>query len=124
MDGSFSGTVLRIATLACDTAIKLGAMLVVGTLLVVIAATNPGLLVPALGVAAAGVLLWRPVQALTRRGEALGLSERALLERRLRLLEDQVQLLQQEQTYLHTTLRWQEELLERLADERVAGVRG
>src|SRR5262249_37119731 len=104
--------------------IKLGAMVVVGALLAVIAATYPGLLLPALGIAAGGVLLWRPVSALARRGEALGPSERALLERRLRLLEDQVQLLQQEQTYLHTTLRWQEELLERLADERVVGLRG
>jgi len=33
-------------------------------------------------------------------------------------------LLQQEQTYLHATLHWQEELLERLAGERVAGMRG
>jgi hypothetical protein len=124
MDGSFSSTVLRIAGLACDTAIKLGAMLVGGTLLVVIAATNPGLLLPALGIAAGGLLLWRPLQALAPRGQALDPSERALLERRLRLLEDQVQLLQQEQTYLHATLHWQEELLERLAGERVAGVRG
>ena len=123
MDGSFSGTVLRIAGLVSDTVVKLGAIIAGCAVVIVVATTNSALLVPLLGILALGALLWRPVQALTRRGEELAPSERALLERRLRLLEDQVELLQQEQSRLHATVRWQEQLLERLGSERAAGTR-
>jgi hypothetical protein len=123
MDRSFTDTVLRLAELASDTAIKLGALLACGTLLVVVAVTHAAMLVPLLGLFAVGLLVWRPVQALPRRGAALAPSERALLERRLQLLEDQIQLLQQEQTCLHATVRWQAQMLERLGGERSASTR-
>jgi hypothetical protein len=124
MDTSISGTLLRLAGLLTDMALRMMALLVCGVLLVTVAIVDAALLVPALGVLACLALLWRPTQHLLQRLGVGAAPSATLLERQVQILADQVALLEQEQTRLRALVRWQAEMLDRLVhEERVASRR-
>lgn len=124
MDTSISGTALRLVGMLSDTAFRITLVVGACTLLVAVTLSHPDLLPPLLGAMGVIALLWRPLQRWVGRSESWATMDRLALERQVRLLVDQVECLQREQTQLRATVRWQEQLLERMVreDEQRAGV--
>jgi hypothetical protein len=114
MDGG-GGTIVQVVRVLGETVLRATALLGGCAVLITLGIVNSSLLLPLLALGAAVMLLWRPSQLLTRRLEDIAPGEAAALRRQVDLLSVQVAALQQEQRELRATVRWQEELLERLA---------
>lgn len=116
MDGGLGGTLVRMLTVVGDTVVRVTAVLAAGTVLIAVGLHDSTLILPLLGVGAVVVLLWQPAQLLTRRVEDLAPGEAARLRRQLERLTAEVAMLEATQRELQATVRWQQQLLERLQE--------
>ncbi|HLI28709.1 MAG TPA: hypothetical protein VKZ60_16710 [Chloroflexota bacterium] len=114
MDNSLSATIVRVVGVLGDTALRMTALVVACVVVIAVSIQNSALVLPLLALGVIAALLWRPAQLLTRRLEDIAPGEAARLRQQVDVLAAQVAALQQEQRELRATVRWQQQLLERL----------
>ena len=110
MDETLSAMVLKLV------------LIVAGCLLALaVAVANAALLIPLAGILGGTALAWRVLGVWGGARASPTPTDSAGLDQRLQLLADEVEALRTEQTRLQTTLRWQEQLLDRLAGGDLIG---